>query len=316
MPRALVLLIFSICLAVSAIGQGGDWRQYSSSQAGFKVKFPANWTASEEWVWPAGHLILQSPEVFDRDVMMSAGIRICSQPKGYISSSSDGNSRCRLRDDHLSELYKNKIVSEEILEISGVKIRKTISQDKYRPDTVYIDAFFSTNERDVMINGGFPKKFDLEKYVPVFDQIITTIQILTNFTSLTYSNEKYGFSLTYPASWRSCALDFRRKKEDILLLVPENKNCAGANSILISLPSDERVDPKEILSKQSFSISAADWSINSRISGSKIDDKYYYRETYLSFANRSPNLVLVREMYAIDERKCRDEALGILLSLK
>src|SRR5688572_7498458 len=99
--------VFLLLQSIPVFAQTDDWKQYSSSTAGFKVKHPSDWTAREEWKWPVAHIVFVSPGVFDRDVMMTAGIGICSQPKGHVSTSSKSNSRCRERDDHLSDHAKN-----------------------------------------------------------------------------------------------------------------------------------------------------------------------------------------------------------------
>ena len=317
MTRIFFLLAFCcISLVSGASSQSLETRQYSSSDAGYKVDFPADWSATEEWVWPVAHLYLSSPGVRDRDVTMSAGISICSQPKGYVSTSSNSNGRCRLRDDHLSDLYKNKVVSEEWKEIGGVKFRKVVSEDKYRPDTTFIDAFFSTPKRDVIVSAGFPSRFNLDRYIPVFDQVIASIQNLENVKQITFSSQKLGFSISYPTSWRSCAMDFRRKKDDVLHLVPEDKLCTGANSILIALVADKSGELAQQLSKENFLFSQPEWATTNLISGSKTFDAYFYRNTYLgSRDDISTNSLLVKEMYVMDQQKYRNEAVGILRSI-
>ena len=197
-----------------------------------------------------------------------------------------------------------------------MKFRKVVSEDKVRPDRTFIDAFFSTSKRDVIVSGGFPTRFNLDRYIPVFDQLISSIQNLENVKQVTFSSEKLGFSISYPTSWRSCALDFRRKREDVLLLVPEDKLCTGANSILIALVADKSGDLPERLSKENFLSSQPEWATTSLISGSKTFDAYFYRNTYLgSRDDMSTNLLLVKEMYVIDQQKYKNEAIQILRSL-
>jgi hypothetical protein len=232
--KLIIALAFVMTSMVPALGQTANWRQFSSATAGYKIKYPADWGGTETWRWPVGHLILQSPSVRDYDVFQNAAIRICTQPQGLVSNSSLSDSRCSLRDDHLSDLYKKKIISSAVTDINGVKVRKTVSEDKYRPDTTYLDAFFSTKDRDVMINGSFPRRFGLEKYIPVFDHLLSTLEIVTGQSALSYSNSDYKFSISYPGTWRSCPIDNHRQKDLIMWLVPEDNLCLGANSIMFS----------------------------------------------------------------------------------
>ena len=126
------LFIIILAFNFSVFSRTEDWRQYSFSMAGVKIKYPSEWRSTEEGFERVLHVRFISPEVRDYDVTQNASIGICTQPKGHISNSSLSNSRCSQRDDHLSEQAKDKVVSEETIEINGVKIRKKITENKYR----------------------------------------------------------------------------------------------------------------------------------------------------------------------------------------
>jgi hypothetical protein len=321
----LFLFVSLLLLSNFAVfSQTGDWRQYSFSMAGIKIKYPSDWRGEEKGYGSVLHVRFISPGVRDYDVTQNAGIGICTQPKGHVSNSSDSRGSCRQRDDHLSESSKNKVVSEETVEINGLKIRKKISENRYRPDTTYIDAFFSTKDRDVLISSAFPRRFNLEKYIPVFDQMISTVQLLEKITTLDYQNEKYGFSISYPTSWRSCPLDYYTKKEDILILAPESKGCRQGNEITISAVHEfsntiKLPDIKEILIKQNYSEISPNLELNElqTISGEKSEGKYLYRQRYFSAGKADThNLLKISEMYEKEQEKFQQEAKEILATIK
>ncbi|CAN5743210.1 hypothetical protein BH24ACI2_BH24ACI2_11200 [soil metagenome] len=320
----LFVSLFSLS-SFAVFSQTGDWRQYSFSMAGVKIKYPSDWRGEEKGYGSVLHVIFISPGVRDYDVTQNAGIGICTQPKGLVSTSSDSRSSCRQRDDHLSDYAKNKVVSEETVEINGLKIRKKISENKYRPDTTYIDALFTTKDRDVLISGAFPRRFNLEKYIPVFDRMLSTLQLLEKTTTLDYRNEKYGFSVSYPTSWRSCPLDdYYTKKEDILTLAPESTGCRRGNEITISAAPEfsslvKLPDLKEILRKQNYSEISPSLELNElqTISGEKSEGKYLYRQRYFSVAkSETRNLLKISEMYDKEQEKFQQEAKEILATVK
>jgi len=234
-------------------------------------------------------VLLRSPAVRDYDVFLNATLRICSQPRGFVSQSSLSDSRCSLRDDHLSETSKNKIVTETVLEVNGIKIRKTVSENRYRPEDTFLDAFFSTKDRDIMVNGSFPRRFGLERYVPVFDQMLLTLQLVEQGSELSYSNARYGFSLEYPGTWKSCPLDNYREKNLIILLVPEDGLCQSSNSIKF-LASTPGATDKE-------------WS----------EERYTYRQRNMRSA--LGDFFMVREMYNLDKDR-RSAGESIIATLK
>lgn len=305
----------------AVFSQTGDWRQYSFSMAGVKIKYPSDWRSTEEGFGRVLHVRFVSPGVRDGDVTQYSSIGICSQPKGHISTLSDSRSSCRQRDDHLSN--KNKVLSEETIEINGLKIRKKITEDRFG-DATYIYAFFSTKDRDVLISSRFPRRFNLEKYIPVFDQMLSTVQLLEKITTLDYQNEKYGFSVSYPTSWRSCPLDYYTKKEDILILAPESKGCRQGNEIIVSAVPEfsntiKLPDFNDILRKQNYSKISPSLEINEiqTISGEKSEGKYLYRQRYFYTAKSDArNLLKISEMYDKEQEKFQQEAQDILASIK
>jgi hypothetical protein len=323
--KMFLLLTILSASSFTVFSQTEDWRQYSFSMAGFSVKYPSDWRGEEEGFGQVLHARFISPGVKDYDVRQNAGIGICTQPKGHFSTVSDSRSSCRQRDDHLNDSAKNKVVSEETLEINGLKIHKKITEDRHRPTATYIYAFFSTKNRNVLISSHFPRKFNLDKYIPVFDQMLSTIKLLENETTLTYRNEKYGFSLNYPTSWRSCPLDdHHTKKEDILTLVPEGKGCRGGNYVSISyvpglLTMTKTPDLKELLRKQNYSEISPSLELSGlqTVSGEKFEGKYIYRQRYF-YTNKSEsyNLLKISEMYDKERENFQQEANQILATIK
>jgi len=322
-----LFLLATILLTSSftVFSQTEDWRQYSFSMAGVKVKYPSDWRANEEGYERVLHVRFISPGVRDYDVTQSSSIGICSQPKGHLSASSNSRSRCSQRDDHLNEGAKNKVVSEETVDINGIKIRKKITEDKYRPDATFIYAFFSTKDRDILISGSFPRRFSLDKYIPVFDQMLSTLQLLEKNVILTYRNEKYNFSISYPSSWRSCPLDdYYTKKENILFLAPEAKGCLGGNFVSVSSVLEfsnltKLPDIREILRKQNY----AEISPNSElsglqtVSGEKTESKYLYRQRYFyTTKSATDSLLKISEMYDKEHGNFEQQAREILATVK
>lgn len=256
------LLFFTLFFSISSFtvfAQTDDWRQYSSSMAGLKVNYPSNWTLNERYVGRAWQLTFLSPGVFDEDVWDHSGINICIQPIGNKPNPSNTNSGCRQKDDHLSDIAKDKVISEETFQLNGLQIRKKITTDNYRQSETYIYAFFTADDKEFLISSSFPKKFDLDKYIPVFDQMLKTVQVLKKRDTLTYKNEKYDFAVTYPTAWKSCPVSKPSEdEEEILLLVPEGTLCNGGNYISVSRISKysnekNNRDLKEFLSNKDFS---------------------------------------------------------------
>ena len=166
-----------------------DWRQYTASMAGFAVEYPFDWKLKREEasgrIW---QIAFMSPGVRDYDVSYSSNVTICSKPR---SSSFKDWGNCREKDDHLSNYAKNKVVSEEMLDLNQLHIRKKITED--RDKNTYIYAFFSTKARDFLISGSFPRKFNLEKQIVIFDQILSNFRSLEEIPVSIYRNDKYDF---------------------------------------------------------------------------------------------------------------------------
>jgi len=256
------LLFFTLFFFVSSFtvfSQTDDWQQYSSSMAGLKVNYPSDWTLNEKYVGRAWQLTFISPGVFDEDIWVNSAINICIQPIGNKPNPSNTNSGCRQKDDHLSDIAKDKVISEETFQLNGLQIRKKITTDKYRQSETYIYAFFTVDDKEFLISSGFTKRFGLDKYIPVFDQMLKTVQVLKKLDILIYKNDKYDFAITYPTSWKSCPVSKPTEDiEEMLLLVPEGNFCNGGNYISISrMPkysNDKKLrDLKGFLSNKDFS---------------------------------------------------------------
>lgn len=324
MSRIKLFLLVVILLASSftVFSQTGDWKQYSSSLAGFAVKYPSDWRAQESAYGRVWHTIFISPGVRDYDVTMTSSVGICSQPKGHVSTSSDSRSRCRQRDDHLSEHAKDKVVSDETVKINGLTIRRKVAEDKYRPTATYIYAFFSGKDRDFLVSSYFSRRFDLDRYIPVFDQMLSTLQILEEKAVLIYRNEKYDFAVTYPTSWKSCPIgrNANKDEEEILNLVPEGRLCNGANYISVSRMtkfSSEKNnrDLKEFLAGKVFTktVPYVEFGNIHAALGERVDEKYIYRERYF-YTNypQTYELLKISEMCELNNEACQKEASEIL----
>ena len=312
MLKIKIFFILAILLSTSfaVFGQTDDWKLYSSTRQGFAVKYPSDWTAKEETYGRVWHSFFISPGVRDYDVIQNAGIIICSQPKGHISTSSNSRSRCSQRDDHLSDIAKDKVVSEENLEINGEQIRKKITENKYRPEATFIYAFFSTEDRDFLVSSNFPRRFDLDKYIPVFDKMLSTLLLIEKDDSISYRNEKYNFSIDFPASWRSCPIDYYAiKRQEILILVPDEKLCLNPNYIAFSTVSEatdktKLLEIKKLFLKENYSQSFVISELPNfqTISAEKTEGKYFYRQRFF-YAQDSEiyYLMKISEMYNKDE---------------
>lgn len=323
-PILLAALLF--CLIITVSPQTNNWKQYSSSMAGFKVDYPADWEAKEEGYYRVWHTTFISPGVRDRDVRMTSSIGICSQPKGYISKSSHGRSRCSQKDDHLSEMWKDRIVSEKTTKINGIRIRKKITEDKYQPNATYIYAFFSTKERDFLVSSRFSRKFNLDRYIPVFDQMLSTLQILEEESVLTFRNEPYDFAITYPISWQSCPITKveNSDEEEFLKLVPEGRLCNGGNYISVSRItkfSSERNNRslKEFLGSKQYTktVPYLEFGNIHAAMGENVDETYIRRERYF-YTNYPETYELLRisEMYERANERYQQDAREILASAR
>ena len=95
-----------------------NWKQYSSSMAGYAIEYTLDWQVSDEeakgQVW---RVAFASPGTRDRDVTNRSSIFICSKPKNALFKIL---SDCREHDDHLSGNYKNKIIAEKSYNLNGI----------------------------------------------------------------------------------------------------------------------------------------------------------------------------------------------------
>ena len=300
------------------------WKQYSSKTAGYKIDYPSNWKAKEDIQGRVWHTFFISPGIRDYDALMTSTIVICSQPKGHISTSSNSRSRCSQSDDHLSDNAKDKVISEETIEINGIQIRKKITKPRLRNAT-YIYAFFSTKDREILMSSVFNERLNLDKYIPVFDQMLATLQLLEKDTILTYKNEKYGFSIAYPTTWRSCPLDnYRTKREEVLRIVSEETRCLGGNYIsILDLPESLKVkstlDLEQLLENEKYSEIIPNFEFGNirAIYGEKTEGKHIYRQRYFYTNQSKPyNLLKITEMNNKEKIVFQNQAKEILETAK
>lgn len=228
-----IVLFLSFTVSSQVKTSTEDWKQYNSPMAGFNVKYPSDWKIYEEEasgkVW---QIMFASPRVKDDDISVASSITICSKPRG---SSFNNWGSCRQKDDHLSR--KDTVVSEKTYELNGLKIQKKETEDDYRPNASYLYAFFSTKDRDFLISSSFPRRFGLDKNIPVFDQMLSTFQPTKEVSVTVYRNDKYDFALTYPKTWKTCPLDeinYNSDEEPLLRIAPTNESCLGNNFIFVS----------------------------------------------------------------------------------
>lgn len=301
-----VLLIISVLLSLNLIGfsQTNNWKQYSSSMAGLSFKYPPDWKFEKEEakrsVW---RITITSPGVMDDDVFEHNSITICSKDKNDTFESLD---RCAKH--HLPIAQNGK---ESVISIEGQKLLKTETSTPFL-------VFYSTSDRDYQAIGSFTKFAGLDRMIPVFDQLLSTLRPITSGSVLTFSHEKFDFSLTYPTSWSSCGLDIPQKNsdvEDLLKLVPEGRTCQGGNYVLVSRMNRFSNDKNnrnltEFLtngfSKKTPYIEFG--NIHASM-GERADERYTYRERYF-YTNypQTYELLRISEMYGNDQPKFQSEA--------
>ena len=281
--KLFLFIIILISSSFTVFSQTSDWKQYSSTMAGLKISYPSDWSLDESNVGRAWQLRFLSPGVFDYDIWVHSIVNVCIQPVGNIPNPSNSRSGCRQKDDHLSDMYKDKVISEETIKINGLHIRKKITTDRYGQSDTYIYAFFTAENKDFLVSSYFTKRFGLNKYVPVFDQMLKTIQVLKKRKTLTYRNDKYDFAIMYPTSWKSCSVSKPTQiEEEILLLVPERKFCNGNNYISVSRISTYSGDLmtgyqlQDLLKKNKYT------TINSFLNGNSAQGEKTIRDYLLS----------------------------------
>lgn len=315
------LLLLLLTSSFTVFSQTKDWKQYSSAMAGFKVNYPSDWRIGDEeakgQVW---RLTINSPGERDDDVWEHNSITICSKPK---KDSFENLDRCA--EHHLS-IRNNKVVSEETFTLNGMEIRKVETKEPYpNSRSIFFNVFFSTKDRDFQVSGIFRKIFNLERFVPVFDQILATIQPLQEISALTYKNEKYDFAVTYPVSWKSCpTVNTNQDEEVILMLIPEGIACNGGNYILVSRMTKfsyekNNRDLKEFLKDKVYSktVPYVEFGNIHAAMGEKSDEKYVWRERYF-YTNypQTYELLKISEMYELKNEKYQAQAREILASAR
>ncbi len=314
---AMFLLNFTVFS--QAENSAEKWTQYNLPMAGFDIKYPSNWKVSKEEasgrVW---QITFISPSVRDRDTRPASFITICSKPKG---SSFNNWGNCRQKDDHLSR--KDTVVSEKTFELNGLKIQKKETEDDYRPMDSYFYAFFSTKDRDFLVSSSFPRKFGLDKYIPVFDQMLLTFKSTKEILVTVYRNDKYDFALTYPKTWKTCSIDeinYSPDEEPLLRIVPANESCQGNNFIFVSRMSKlsnekNNLELKGFLGDKDFtrSVPYLEFGNIHAALGEKTEKQVIRRERYF-YTNypQTYELLKISEMYETNQNSYEKEVEDIL----
>jgi hypothetical protein len=317
----LLLLVIFTASSLTVFSQTENWRQYSSTMAGFAVKYPSDWQVEQEeakgQIW---RITINSPGQRDDDVWEHNSITICSKPK---SDSFENLDRCA---EHHLGIKNNKLVSEKTIILKEIEIRKIETTDVYHQNTIFLIALFSTKDRDFQISGVFRKIFNLDRFIPVFDQMLETFRPLKEKSVLTYKNEQFDFALTYPTSWKSCPITgvSNKDEEEMLILVPEGRLCNGGNYISVSRMTKfsyekNNRDLKEFLKDKVFSktVPYIEFGNIHAALGEKIDDKYIYRERYF-YTNypQTYELLKISEMYELNNGIFQKESKEILTTAR
>lgn len=318
--KLLLISTFLITPLLTLFAQDKGWKQYTSSMAGFSVNYPSDWRIDREEakgkIW---RVTFVSPGMLDDDVFEHDTITICSKSK---SDSFESLDRCA---EHHLLIKDSENISEKKVLINGIEVLKRENKKKNTSKDSNIDAFFSTKNRDFQLSGNFRAIFNLERYIPVFDQMLKTIQVLDERETLTYRNDKFDFALTYPTSWKSCPIvALQNKEEELLLLVPDGKLCNRDNYISVSRVtkfSNEKNNRnlEEFLQDKIFTktIPYIEFGNIHAAMGEKTDKKHIYRERYF-YTNypQTYELLKISEMYKVANETCQKEAKEILTTAR
>jgi hypothetical protein len=168
--------------------QNNAWGKYESTEYGFSVEYPQNWgidfpkdySFDDERRTKTGIVTLSSPVIWDGDQPNAGSVSICSRPvESVLNDFAKGY--CGRRDDHLSDIAKDKTVSRKLIIIDGVKAEKTVTKATYEELHIYYVSFVAKG-RKFFIKGQFHKSqnkvWDTFKYEPEFDKIVGSLQLL------------------------------------------------------------------------------------------------------------------------------------------
>jgi hypothetical protein len=113
------------------------WKHYRSLMGGFELGYPQDWKFSDRGKEKSWVVSFVSPEVFDRDVPLTAKITVCSNPIEDAFSTSE----CQERDSHLSDMYKDKVRNKGVRSIGGLNIE---NRRQVWPKGFLLRSFFLT----------------------------------------------------------------------------------------------------------------------------------------------------------------------------
>jgi hypothetical protein len=172
----LMLLIVAAALGLPLLpaaqpAKGELKKTYRSEAGSFEVSYPNDWTVSGANRDKSLVAFFTSPEVFDECLFRSARIMVCSTP---INEKAWND--CTERDSHLAELYKDTVQSRKELVVGGLKIERSETASKH-DDGFFYYARFSSHDRKFFVRGNFGKAFNLDRYAPVFDQILESFRL-------------------------------------------------------------------------------------------------------------------------------------------
>lgn len=320
--KSLFLLAFFSLSSFTVFTQTENWRLYRSAMAGFAVKYPASWKLEKQeakgQIWG---LIVTSPGQRDDDVWEHNSIGICSKPK---SEAFENLALCR--DSNLA-IMNGEIVSEKTIVANGLKIRRFEKKARGFEGTIFLNAVFSTQDRDYLVRGAFRKIFNLDRFVPVFDELLKTFQILKEKPVATYKNAPYDFALTYPVSWKSCeeiSKNISAGEETLLILAPESRGCSAGNYIQVTRMtkfSQEKNNRelKGFLNEKDFDkvVPYVEFGNIHAALGERVNENHIFRERYF-YTNypQTYELLKITESYEARNEILQQEAGEILTTAR
>jgi hypothetical protein len=199
------------------------------------------------------------------------------------------------------------------------------TEDKYGQSVFYY-AHFSSHGKKYFVRGDFTRSFGLDRYLPVFDQILVSIRTFPASSVKTFNDSRYSFSLTYPDSWKQCPPPQNGERSDdeqeLLRLVPLSQDCSGPNVITISRSvklSGKRLTGlqlQELLTRMGFTPIASSLSGNMRAQGERRREAQFARVSYVLINLLSTrDLLRISEIYEMTQNVVQEEGREIPLTL-